>query len=83
MTRWPRALTTTRTLLVGAEKRSTEIGTHHHAKCRATTEPLVRILLAIEAHSFFNELTSGFVRRKRTLDRARDMSRLRRAKTVG
>jgi len=83
MTRWPRALTTTRTLLVGAEKRSTEIGTRHHAKCRPTTEPLVRILLAIDAHSFFNELTSGFVRRKRTFDRARDMSRLRRAKTVG
>jgi len=45
-----------------------------------TTEPLVRILLAIDAQSVFNELTPGFVRRKRMFDRARGMSRLRRAK---
>src|SRR4029434_8762672 len=31
MMRWPRALTTTRRLLVGAEQRSAEIGTRHHA----------------------------------------------------
>jgi len=47
------------------------------------TVPLVRILLAIDAHSVFTELTAGFVRRKQTFDRAHDMSRLRRAKTVG
>jgi len=54
----------------------------HASPCQVspTTEPLVRILLAIDAHSVFNELTPGFVRRKRTFDRARDMSRLRRAK---
>ena len=37
----------------------------------------------IDAHRVFNELASGFVRRKRTFDRARGMPWLRRAKTVG
>jgi len=57
----------------------------HASPCHVspTTEFLVRIRLAIDAHRVFQRTRPKFVRRKWTFGRARDMSRMRRAKTVG